>query len=118
MRRILNALGFLFVIVFISSLLVSCEGFDEQLLYNKAGRLHDKGQVKEAIRIYKKLLESDIHDRINPDNAILMYDLGVAYIDIGERRKTADLVVQLQQMQREDLADELQKLLKVSDMMQ
>jgi len=102
-------------IVVLSLFLCSCRGFEEQLMYNKAQRLHDDGKIKEAIVIYEKLLKMDPKDQVIPENAIVMYDLAVAYIDIGNRRKAVDLVKKLKRKRRGDLAREVEKLLHVDD---
>jgi len=105
------------LIIFLSFFSLSCEGFGEQLMYNKAERLHDEGKIKEAIKIYKKLLDGDPNNKIHPDNANVMYDLSAAYIDIGERRKASDLMKKLEKMGRRDLANMVKKLLYADEMM-
>jgi len=92
-----------------------CSGFEEQLIYNDAQRAHNKKDFKTAIRLYSKLLEDDPHDKIHPDNAILRYDLGVAYIDSGQRRKAMEQVQALKKLKQKDLAKQLEKLLDIAD---
>ena len=103
------------LICFSALILCSCKGFEEQLIYNKAQKLHDSGKVSEAIIIYEKLLKSDPENKIDPGNAIVMYDLAVAYIDTGKRRKAKDLAEKLKKMRRGDLAREVEKLLYVDE---
>ena len=93
----------------------ACSGFKEQLIYNYAQRAHNKKEFKTAIRLYKQLLDSDPHDKVHPPNAIIRYDLGVAYIDSGNRVKAAAQVKKLKKMKRSDLAKQLEKLLMVWD---
>jgi len=91
----------------------ACSGFEEQLIYNDAQRAHNRKDFKTAIRLYTQLLEADPHNKIHPDNAIIRYDLGVAYIDIGDRPKAQQQVTALKKLKRKDLAEELEKLLKI-----
>lgn len=95
--------------------LSSCSGFDGQLMYNDAQRAHNKKDFKTAIMIYEKLLEKDPQNKINPDNGIIRYDLGVAYLDSGNRMKAFEQVDRLKDLKRNDLAKELEKLCQISD---
>jgi tetratricopeptide (TPR) repeat protein len=104
--------GFLCLLVFLSFFLSSCQGFDEQLLYNKASRLHNEGKFEEAIAIYEKLLRDDPADKINPDNGIIAYDLGVAYIDSGNTPGAFRQYSYLKKLKRPDLASALDRLIK------
>ena len=106
-----HAAGALVVMFF----LTSCNGFDEQLNYNEAQRAHNKRDFDKAIRLYQQLLEGDPQNKVHPDNAIIHYDLGVAYLDIGEREKARRQADALKRMNREDLAEQLSKLLVLSD---
>jgi tetratricopeptide (TPR) repeat protein len=94
---------------------MSCEGFGEQILYNKADTAHRNGEYETAIRIYKKLLADDPQDKKVPNNALLHYDLGIAYIDIGNRKKVPKQIEILKKMGREDLAKELKRAYIISD---
>ena len=96
-------------------LLVSCQGFGEQILYNRADDAHRKGDYETAIRIYKKLLAEDPQDKVIPNNALIHYDLGIAYIDSGNRQKVPKQIDILKKLGREDLANELKKALILSD---
>lgn len=103
----------LFVLCIIG--IASCSGFDDQLMYNDAQRYHNKKDFKTAIMIYEKLLQKDPHNKVHPDNAIISYDLGVAYLDYGNRRKALEQVQYLKSLKRDDLASQLEKLAQISD---
>lgn len=103
------------VIILCYPLLVSCQGFGEQMLYNRADDAHKKGDYETAIRIYKKLLADDPQDKVIPDNALIHYDLGVAYIDSGERKKVPKQIEILKKFGREELASELKRVYILAD---
>ena len=85
----------------------SCEGFDSDVLYKYAGREHDKGNFKRAIMIYEKVLKTD------SDNAIVVYDLGVAYIDVRNWAAAKKQLYRLRELGRKDLAQQLSRLLSL-----
>ena len=95
--------------------LSACSGFEEQLIYNDAQRAHNKKKFDLAIQLYQKLLDDDPDNKIHPDNANIRYDLGVAYIDIGERQKAQHQVKELRRLKRADLAEQLEKLMMVAE---
>jgi len=108
-----------FGMVIFSFLLVltinACSGFEEQLIYNDAQRAHNKKDFETAIRLYCQLLDEDPQDKIHPDNAIIRYDLGVAYIDSKQCSKAKDQIRILKKNKENDLAKELEKLMTISD---
>lgn len=111
--RISLKVYFILTILTIFSL-TACHGFNEQLLYNKASEYHNKGQFDKAIEIYKKLLAGDPDDKVVPDNAIMHYDLGMAYLDKGERGLAQKQVEVLKKLNRDDLAGELHNMMVLS----
>lgn len=84
----------------------SCQGFDSEILYKYAQRLHDQGNYKKAISYYEKCVKLD------PENAIIHYDLGVAYVDYQQYDKARQQIRTLTKLKRDDLAEELTKVLK------
>lgn len=84
----------------------SCEGFDSEVLYKYASRQHDEGRYEKAIPIYRKILQGD------PKNANVLYDLGTAYVNIGEMEKAEEQRQKLEKLGRKDLAIELGKVIR------
>jgi len=113
MKTFIKSYFFLLITVLMIAGL-SCEGFNEQISYNEAIRAHNKKDFDTAIRLYKKLLADDPHNRIHPDNAIIHYDLGVAYLDMKNRREAQKQIEALKKLKRSDLAKELKKLMTLS----
>jgi len=97
-------------------LLFGCKGFDEQLMLNKANRLHDQGKLQEAIAIYNRLLVMDPDNKVHPDNALVAYELGMAYLDAGNRQKALEQVNLLRRLKRADLAQILDEAMKRQDL--
>ena len=95
--------------------LLSCSGFEGQLMYNEAQRAHNQKNFQKAIMIYEKLLKDDPKNKIHPDNEIIRYDLGVAYLDSGNRRKALEQIKYLKSLKRNDLVGQLEKLAQMSD---
>ena len=96
--------GFLFLFAFWG---VACEGFDDQLILNKAGRLHDSGKFNEAIRLYNLVINKDPDNKTLPDKALARYELGMAYLDVGKQAKAVEQVEVLRKWKRNDLATSL-----------
>ncbi len=88
----------------------SCEkNFGQQLLYNKARNLHDRGHLDQAIEIYKKILATEgEHSEVN-------YDLGVAFADKGDMFNAKTQVEILRNSGRSDLADVLDNIIRDSN---
>lgn len=95
--------------------LLGCQGFDEQLMLNQANRAHDSGDFAKAIRIYEKLLERDPDNKVYPDNALIYYELGVAYLDAKDRVSALKQVEALRRLGANDFVKVLEGLLKASD---
>ena len=84
-------------------------------MYNEAQRAHNKKDFKTAIAIYEKLLRDDPENKIHPDNCIIGYDLGVAYLDSGDRIKAVGQIKYLKSLHCSGLAKQLEKLSEISD---
>lgn len=96
-------------LIFILALAVpscSCKEFNSEVLYKYAGRLQDQGQVKKAVGIYEMILKGD------PKNAMVRYDLGVGYCQMQELEKAEAQRQKLLKLGREDLAEELGKIIR------
>ncbi len=87
--------------------LLGCKGFDEQLILNQANRCHDSGNFQEAIRLYTLLIERDPENKVHPDKGLVRYEMGMAYLDSGNRAKAQEQVEALQKMSYQDLAKAL-----------
>ncbi len=92
---------------------LGCKGFDEQLILNQAERCHDSGNFEEAIRLYTLLIERDPENKVHPDKGFVRYELGMAYLDSGNRPKAKEQIETLKKMSYKDLAEALsQEMLK------
>ena len=111
MKKIILTGSLMLLMLVMTIALVSCEGFDEQLMYNRAERLHNDKKFEEAIEIYQQLLDMDPENKVHPDNANVMYDMGVAYVDMNKQSKASKLLPELKKLDREDLAVELKKVI-------
>ena len=100
-KRILFYL-FLFVSLGVAA---SCQDMrnqaKKQIQYRQANKAHDEGDYPKAIRIYKKLIEED------PSNGLFEYDLGMAYLDSKDFPAVTGQIKRLKEMDRDDLADQL-----------
>lgn len=106
MKRIFSWIYLFGLVIFI---LGGChKGFDKQLIYNRASRLHDEGKIEQAIVVYKRLLAEDPQNQTLPNNANIHYDLGMAYLDDNNLTKAREQIVILKKLGRDDLAKELQ----------
>ena len=94
--------------LFLAFSLLSCDQFMADVLYQKGSKAHDTGDFKKAIELYKKSVE------LNPIEAIVHYDLGVAYIDAKDVPNMYVQIDKLKALGREDLSDELEKSYKRS----
>jgi len=91
--------------------MISCDlkGITKKVMYNRARNLHDHGKIKEAIEVYKKVLESD------GDNTEVHYDLGVAYTDDHDVNNANKQVAILRKLNRLDLSEVLATVIRDSD---
>lgn len=106
LKRIRFLLGtFVFVFLFLSS--VSCQkNFGQEVLYNRARNLHDRGHLDKAITIYQRILETD------GDHSEVIYDLGVAYADKGDIMNAKKQAEILKSSGRIDLAQVLEEIIR------
>ncbi|MCB9770967.1 MAG: tetratricopeptide repeat protein [Candidatus Omnitrophica bacterium] len=89
---------------------IACEGnLAQKMLYNRARNLHDHGKIDKAIVVYLRVLEKD------GDNSAVHYDLGVAYADKGDTEKAREQIVILRKLDRADLADVLNTVVRDSN---
>lgn len=89
---------------------IACESnLAQKMLYNRARNLHDHGKIDKAITVYLRVLEKD------GDNSAVHYDLGVAYADKGDTEKAREQVVILRKLDRSDLADVLNTIIRDSN---
>jgi Flp pilus assembly protein TadD len=102
--RIQHQLFSLILLMFMISS-CSCQGFDSEILYKYAERLHNEGRFEKAIQVYKRIVKDD------PKNAIVQYDLGVAYVDLGDLENAEKQAQVLLKLEREDLATGIQRLI-------
>ena len=61
----------------------------------------------------KKLLDDDPDNKIQPDNGIVHYDLGVAYVDVCDILKARTQVKALKKLNKKYLALQLEKKIKI-----
>lgn len=102
-KFLLGAFGFVFL--FVSSF--SCQkNFGQEVLYNRARNLHDRGHLDKAIAIYQRILETD------GDHSEVCYDLGVAYADKGDIMNAKKQVEILKSSGRVDLAQVLEEIIR------
>ena len=71
----------------------------------KADTAYNQSHFKEAIELYKKLIEKD------PQRSELYWKLGISYYSDGDRFNTRKQISQLRKLGKDDLANDLQQLL-------
>ncbi len=104
-----------FLIVLGIVILLGCQGFDEQLMLNEANRAHDSGNFERAIEIYEKLLARDPENKVYPDNALIHYELGVAYLDAKDRMSALRQIEALRRLGANEFVKVLEGLMIASD---
>ncbi len=96
---------FLSLILLLSLTALSCTKLKTTLLEAQAMTAYNQGNIDRAIELYKKLVE------INPTNGQYHWGLGTAYFSAGKPDNARWEVMQLRKLNRDDLADDLERLL-------
>ena len=78
-------------------------------------RAHDAGNFTRAIGLYQKLLARDPENKIPPDNALIHYELGVAYLDAQDRVSALKQIEALRRLNADDFVKVLEGLMVSSN---
>jgi len=88
---------------------LSCDSIkqlNQRVLYQKASTAHDEQNFDKAISLYREFLASE------PNNALVNYDLGVAYTQKKDFSRAEAQIGKLKKLGRADLADQLLQVME------
>lgn len=75
-----------------------------QFYYSQAGEAHNKGNYPKAIELYQKYLS------ISPNDPEVNYNMGVAYLDSGDKGKAQEQVKKLAALGETAMSGQLAKM--------
>lgn len=107
-----NRIRWVVLCLLLSLTCVSCARAKVWYYYEQATKEHDRGNLKDAIHLYKKALN------INPSVARIQYDLGVAYLDNHDYAGASVQIDKLTKMGRTGMAGQLTDLQVTAENMQ